>query len=461
MFERSLIGSGATRLAALMTAVSLLMPGAQVVAQQGSSVLPHHVNVGPQAVLATRGPGAAHFSCQTTGLCYSPQQIRMAYDIQPLLDAGTTGAGRTIVIVDAYSNPYIQQDLSIFDQTFGLPDPPSFQVIAPQGVPTFDFTDPNMVGWSSEISLDVQWAHAIAPAAAIKLVEATSSNDIDIYNATKWAIDNNVGDVFSQSFGEGEACLAPDPNVNGMTFAAAEHVMFQQAVNKGMTLFASSGDNGAAQPDCVTGGAPFFLSASTPASDTLVTAVGGTRLTADTVTGAYGSETAWNDSFGASGGGFSVLFKRPPYQAPIKGTQPKAKGVPDVAYNAGVNGGVLAHWGVGLEVLRGIPPTDPRFPLTFFRFGGTSAGSPQWAGLVALADQMAGHRLGSINDTLYKIKSQQGRGLYSQAFHDITSGNNVFPGVGGYNTAIGWDPVTGLGTPVANVLVPLLAGRGH
>jgi subtilase family serine protease len=242
------------------------------------------------------------------------------------------------------------------------------------------------------------------------------------------------------------------------------HNIYQEATSKHITLLASTGDEGAAQWNCA--GTALMRSASWPADDPLVTSVGATSLTANLTTGAYGSEIAWSDDnsggcypasqFGCSGGGFSNIFTRPSYQASTPGTNWAHRGVPDVAYNGGVNGGVLTHWGVGLCAYYGDCAPDPN---SLFIFGGTSAGSPQWAGLVALTDQLYRGRIGSIDTTLYRIAASPS--LYRTAFHDITSGNNNFPNVDattifGYRTANGWDPVTGLGTPKANVLVPLL-----
>ena len=144
------------------------------------------------------------------------------------------------MIVDAYSNPYLASDLAIFDDAFGLPDP-VLKIVAPQGVPAFDFGDEAQTGWASEIALDVQWAHAIAPAAKIVLVEARSDDDADILAATKYAVDHNLGDVISQSFGEGETCVYPK-------ILVAQHRLFQRATAKGITLIAASGDDGATQP---------------------------------------------------------------------------------------------------------------------------------------------------------------------------------------------------------------------
>jgi subtilase family serine protease len=388
----------------------------------------------------------ATFACQhrTVGVCYGPQQIRAAYDIQPLLDKGLTGKRRTIVIVDAFQSPTIVQDLQLFDSVFGLADP-TFNQIAPDGLTPFDPTQGNQVSWSAEISLDVEWAHAIAPGATIDLVLSKSDNDADILSALRYAVNHNLGDVISQSFGEAEICMAP-------ALREPYHELYQAAARKHITVFASSGDQGAAQPTC--DGSSFIKSASTPATDPLVTAVGGTRLTADLTTGAYQGETVWNEILGGSnigsGGGFSVLYRRPDYQRGVSGIG-RMRAVPDVAYNAAVDGGVLGAWGVPFGVG------------AFFRFGGTSAGSPQWAGITAIADQAAGERLGSLNSTLYGIGQSEES---SRDLHDITVGNNTFTFVdaggvvhviSGFNAARGWDAATGWGTPRAAALARQLA----
>src|SRR6478752_6630344 len=250
----------------------------------------------------------------------------------------------------------------------------SLQQIAPDGLTPFDPASANQVGWSGEITLDVEWAHAIAPAATIKLVLAKSNDDADILSATRYAVSNNLGDVISQSFGEAEQCMLP-------TLVQQQNALFAQAVKERITLLASSGDQGAAQPTC--DGSAYFKAASTPASDPNVTGVGGTRLVADGLTGAYQSESVWNEpQFEAGGGGgFSVLYRAPSYQ---RGDHLSSRGVPDIAYNAAIIGGALTVWTRGGS--QGV-----------FRFGGTSAGSPQWAGLVALANQLRQGRVGALN----------------------------------------------------------------
>ncbi len=433
------------------------------------------VEVGPKAVLSNSvNSDYGLFTCQVAGqnpgvTCYDPYQMRHAYNIDSLINAGYDGKGKTIIIVDAYQSPNIVSQLNYYDNFYGLPglnglgnpeDPSlgTFTQVAPDGLTPFDSNDGNMIGWAEEISLDVLWAHAIAPGANIVLDLAKSNQDADILSATKYAVDNNLGDVISQSFGENESCMDP-------SLVSQQHQVFADATSKGITLFASSGDSGAAQPTC--DGNSYVKAASTPASDPLVTAVGGTTLdaaryclvalgcdpTANPTPGTYFGEVAWNefDNSSASGGGFSVLYNEPSYQ---QGTNNggKALGVPDVAYNAAVYHGVLTYLNI------------PGIPVGMYLFGGTSAGSPQWAALLAIADQKAGHDLGFINADLYRIG--QAQAAYSASLHDITSGNNSVleedidsnpVTIDGFSATKGWDAVTGLGSPsgvqVVNYLI--------
>ncbi|MBV8256387.1 MAG: S53 family peptidase [Actinobacteria bacterium] len=455
----------AALVAGLLAAAVAALVAASATSAAGTT--PHGIFVKPEiSTPQYLTPGAVHFGCQSRPIdgskgprCYQPAQIQTAYGYSGLLASGVNGSGRTIVIVDAYSNPYIPQDLQIQDQTFGLPAA-NYTTVAPQGVPTFDPSDPNQVGWAEEITLDVLWAHAMAPAANIVLVEAKSNQDADILAATKYAVDNNLGDVISQSFGEAETCVDP-------TILTQEHTVFGNATDKGMTLFASSGDSGSSQFSC--DGNSAILAASSPASDPYVTGVGGTTLNANDPDGAYIGETAWTEPlFGCnppaidpndvncSGGGYSTIYSRPSWQASmVKGGQPHpGRGVPDVAYDAGVNGGVLTHCSV-CNLLFGLPTNAA----VFFIFGGTSAGSPQWAALAADADQIAGHRIGNINQSLYQLA--QAPPKYSADFHDVTTGNNDVVEINnqGYNAGTGWDAVTGLGTPNAANLLPALAKK--
>jgi subtilase family serine protease len=393
-----------------------------------------------------------HFTCEirpfdlSKGLyCYGPAAIRAAYAVDGLLNNGFDGSGRTIVILDAFGSPFVTSDLKLFDKTFGLPDPPSFKIVTMPGTPPYDPNDANIVGWTAEIALDVQWSHAMAPGANIVLVAAKSNSDQDLIDGLNYAIDHQLGDVVSMSFGESEADLA---NPDGLDIVAAWQSAFAKAKRQHITLFVSSGDSGSTNE-----GFP-FQNVGWPASSDLVTSVGGTNLKFGTATnaappptGTYQSERVWNDGFGAGGGGMSFLTDKPDYQEDladsVKRTLHGNRGVPDVAYNAGVVGGVIAAWAA------------PFGPGAFFIFGGTSAGAPQWAGIVADINQAKGRPMGFMNDRLYKLGKS---GSLSNLFHDITTGDNAFGGVPGYAATPGYDLATGWGTPKFGTLGLLLAG---
>jgi subtilase family serine protease len=387
----------------------------------------------------TKTPGVT-FGCQVPGSsinCYAPGELATAYDIP----ANLTGAGRSIAIVDAFGDPTVAADLNLWDSVFGLPAA-NLNILYPNGQPAFDPNNADEVNWSGEIALDVESAHAVAPGATINLVIAKSDNDADILAAEQYAVDNNLGDVLSQSYGEAESC--EDPSIRN-----ADHALYAKAALKGISVFASSGDDGAAQPTCDF--SSFIKSSSLPAGDPLVTAVGGTSLTATQPTGAYVSETAWNDEFGSSGGGFSGIFPRPLYQILDHATSP-GRGVPDVSYSGDVNNGLLIAWSQGVAANVG----------EIWIFGGTSAGSPQWAAITALADQAGHHRLGFLNPALYAIAATP---LYGYVFHDVTTGNNTVTvpdangnplTITGFDAGKGWDAVTGLGSPDVAHLINVL-----
>jgi subtilase family serine protease len=424
------------------------------------------VKLGPKATaLSVAGVNYGVFLCQIVGQspgqnCYDPYQIRHAYQIDTLISAGLDGRGKTIVIIDAFQSPNLVAQLNLYNAFYGLPglnglggpqNPAlgTFTQIAPAGLTPFVVGDPDMTMWAEEISLDVTWAHAIAPAANITLVLAKSDNDADILSATKYAVDHNLGDVISQSFGENESCMDP-------ALISQQYQVFADATTKNITLLASTGDFGSAQFTC--DGQNITQAVSTPADEPLVIAVGGTDLHAarycfsvlgcnpatNPEPGTYEGETVWNESalgIGAGGGGYSVVYDEPPYQ---KGTihGGKQRGVPDVSYNAAVLDGVLTY----LDI--------PGLQAGMYIFGGTSAGSPQWAGIIAIADEKAGYDLGFINTALYHIG--QASPKYATAYHDVTSGNNAFFGVSGFSAGQGWDAATGLGSPTAVQLVSYL-----
>ncbi|MEP6799857.1 MAG: S53 family peptidase [Lapillicoccus sp.] len=437
---------------ALSTALCLAAPAsapASAAASPRSGARPA-VSANPPHLVTGRATGKAAadgviFSCQSPTApvtCYGPQQIRHAYGIDSLISAGYSGSGKTIVVVDAYQSPTIRRDLSIFNQVFGLAGT-ELQIVAPDGLTPFQPGDANMVGWSQEISLDVEWAHAIAPGAKIVLALAKSSNDNDLQSVLSYVVDHRLGDVVTQSFGEAEKCYGV--NADGTrqpgTTLAAQHAIFAKAASKGMTVFASAGDSGSTEATC--DGLGTIISASTPASDPLVTGVGGTQLFANPINGNYQREVVWNEekTFGpraVGGGGFSSVYAVPSFQKSL-GSLP-SRGVPDVAYNAAINGGVLVAYSA----------TQP--PGTFFLFGGTSSGSPQWAGIAADVAQLNHGSLGDINPALYQIARRT-----PSAFRDVTKGQNGSGGLGGFTAGVGWDAASGLGSPQAGALGLALA----
>jgi subtilase family serine protease len=374
-------------------------------------------------------------------LSFTPKQIVHAYGIDQLYNSGLNGSGQTIAIIDAYYTPTIQSDLATFSTTYGLA-----QLDGKNGDGTFTQVDltnnqtPSPAGddWTLEVSLDVEWAHAVAPKANILLVAAKSDltdpvtgEPTDLLNAVAYANAQKVSTV-SMSWGLSE--------VPGETSWDTQFF----PTNNGITYFAASGDSGAGT--------------IWPAVSPNVVAVGGTTLKL-TASNTISSETGWGNGifssyFGGSGGGFSVYEKLPTYQAGIttvsngfKLTDFGARLSPDVAYVANPNTGVSV-----------LDTTDGGW----FTVGGTSAGSPQWAALVAIADQGRATPL-SGNQTLKAIYSSSN----SSGFRDITSGSStgaysVYDNLGNFLGTLtvkpqtGYDMVTGQGSPKANVLVPNL-----
>jgi subtilase family serine protease len=388
---------------------------------------PPHVAVTPD-----NPSPSIHFGCETTQRCYRPSALRAAYNFPSNLN----GTGQTILIVDAFGSPTIQHDLATFDTDFGIPAPPSFTIMCPEGgCPAFapNNTFHDETGWTVETSLDVEWAHAMAPGANIVLVVAATSSGDAINVAEAAAIKQFPGAIMSQSFG------IPELLVHGNNAQILQaHSNYLAATAAGITLLASAGDFGA-----TNGLSANIENAGFPASDPLVTGVGGTEgnpyFSGLLVNGSYGAEQVWNEpAFGAATGGApSRFFSVPSYQ---NGLGLTSRTVPDVAYNASIDGGVLV-----LDSTLG----------GFFLVGGTSCGSPQWAAIMALANQAAGHPLGFVNPAIYKVAESS---AYATDFHDITTGDNKLNETQtGFSAGTGYDFATGWGTPnVANLIPDLV-----
>ena len=330
---------------------------------------------------------------------YIPSDIWSGYDFSPLYSNGINGSGTRIAIVDAYGDPTISKDLSSFDSITKLPSP-TLNIFYPDGAPGRRDS-----GWALETALDVEWAHAIAPGATIDLVVAYDSGLGHIYDGINYVTAHLTNETsLSMSFGMSENQY---PTSGGLTIAAT-HQLFLTMTNHGTSPFASTGDSGSTT----------CCNVSYPASDPLVIGVGGSTLNLNSSAG-YTSETAWS----GSGAGSSIVFTKPSWQQSLPGSM---RNIADVSYDADPNTGVLVIQG-GFE----------------FEVGGTSAGSPQWAGLAALMSQASKTRFGSLNSRLYGLSG----------YHDVTSGSNGF-----FNAGTGWDYPTGVGSPNAFELIGRLTG---
>jgi subtilase family serine protease len=373
--------------------------------------------------------------------CMTPQALRLAYGVQSLLDKGFTGKGQTVIDLVSFGSPTIQQDMKVFDQQFGLPAA-DVQVVSPLNVPEYD-PQHDKGGWAGETTLDVQIIHAIAPEAKIVvLVSPVAETEGTIglpefRQLQQYIIDHKLGNIVSQSWGASELTLE---DTQGQQEMQKWNDLLQKATTQqGITFFSSSGDHGATDfADLQSRHLGSVPTTSFAADSPWVTSVGGTTLVRS---GSNFSESVWNDrTDGASGGGFSRFYSMPDYQKTLPAAAQlqfqNRRGVPDVSAVADPNTGLAFYEGGAWSLA-----------------GGTSASAPLWAGLMAIADQMAGRSLGFINPTLYKLA---GSSTYAQDFHDVTVGNNTNRAakVDGYNATTGWDAATGLGTPDAEHLIP-------
>jgi len=469
----ALIAGAGALAAAAVAAAAPAVPAASV-----SRAAPPHVapwlKVKPGAIRMSmtfrQGPPTTRQCHDNLGIeCFTPNQIRAEYHTPALYAHGITGKGTTILIVDSFGSPKIVGDLNKFDQAFGYPAPPVFKIITPAGaIPKFNSGNSDMVGWAAETTLDVEYAHAIAPGANIVLAETPVSETEgvqgfpQIVKAETWAINHLPAqhlavDVISQSFGATEQTMPPRSNKIWQQLRSA----FVLAHSRGVTVLGASGDSGAT--DVKLDGATFYTHPVTswPDSDPLVTSVGGTRLNLNLTTGKFTPAVAWNDTFNtalflsdpvpdASGGGKSVLFGRPSYQDGVKARVGARRGVPDISMSAACSAEVDVYETFDQD------PTQRGWHI----FCGTSEATPLFAGIVALADQVHGKPLGLINPKLYALSAAKAPGIV-----DVISGNNTVqlgqggPVVTGFSALRGYDLVTGVGTVYAPALVHELAGR--
>jgi hypothetical protein len=345
----------------------------------------------------------------------TPAQIRGAYGFDSISFGGGIkgdGTGQTIAIIDAYSEPSILADLHTFDLQFGLPDPASFRVVGDNGSPTLPAPAPKG-SWGIEIALDVEWAHALAPGAAILLVEAGAA-DGSLMSDAAWAAAQPGVSVVSMSWGSGE--------YDGETLNDSDFTT--PAGHPGVTFLAATGDAG--------------TPGDYPAYSPNVLAVGGTVFGgALDARGTYPGEAGWS----SGGGGISLNEAQPSYQQGVVTQSTTARTIPDVSFDAAT--------GVAVYDTYDSPATG------WTAVGGTSLATPCWGALIAIANQGAA-ALGrgplggqAAMTSLYALATYLG----PTTFHDITAGNN------GYVAGAGYDLVTGLGTPMAPAIAEGLSGN--
>jgi subtilase family serine protease len=435
--------------------------GSAASAPAQASIAIHPDIAGSRLVSTSAPPTLAQCEAQFQVACYDPAQIQAAYDLEPLYNRGYAGQGKTIVIVDSFGSPTIVHDLAKFDHDFNLPAPPSFKIITPDG------PVPHNLSWAGEVSLDVEYSHAIAPGANILLVETPVSEEEgtvgfpQIVEAENYVINHHLGDVISQSFSATEETF---PTAQSLLRLRSAYI---NADKHNITVLAASGDSGAA--DVNFGEVDYYLHPVTswPDSDPLVTGVGGTQLHLTASGTKTAPDSVWNDTYSvatneyifgdagpnplAGGGGKSIIFSRPSYQNGVSSVVGQHRGVPDISMSGACNGGVLVY-----QSFAGSPPG-------YYDTCGTSEATPEFAGIVAIADQYAGHDLGLINPALYEMSAAGDPGIV-----DVTSGNNTvsFPQNGkldtvhGFDALNGYDLASGVGTVDAWRFVPEIAAIG-
>jgi subtilase family serine protease len=460
------------KLLAIGASVALVASGLSALASSASAAPPApsaHLVLRPGVIQRAGGYAAPLTTAQCEAdfavACYGAPQLQQAYNLGPLFARGTTGRGQTIAIVDPFGSPTMAHDLAVFDKTYGLPDPPSFREITPAGaLPPYTATD-DQTGWAGETTLDVEYAHAMAPGANILLVATPVAEDEgtsgfpEIVKAEEYVVDHHLAGVITQSFGATE-----------QTFPTAQSLLalrgaYLDAYAHGVTVLASSGDSGAA--DVGNDEETYYLNPVTswPDSDPLVTSVGGTTLHLNAKGQHTSPDTVWNDTYDtntqnyifgdpgpnplAGGGGKSVIFGRPSYQLGVRAQVGNQRGVPDISMSGACSALVNTYQTFGGQ-------TPGWYPVC-----GTSESSPLFSGIVALAEQTAHHSLGLINPRLYALSALHAPGLV-----DVTSGNNTvsFEQDGGLHTVTGftagrgYDLASGVGTINAAWFVPELAG---
>ena len=479
------------RLGTALAAAALAMSsGATALAVASPAVMPAVSDYTFVSASQTPPTEAACFAVNRR--CFTPQGFWATYNLGPLFAAGKDGRGMTVAIVDSFGSDTMAHDLHVFNNAFGLPHMcgeegvtctagmPTFKTLTIQGSPaTIEQSgkgtgQENKAAWSLEVALDVESVHSFAPGANILLVTVPTAETLGVQgfplmmNAEQYVTDHHLANVISQSFASAEEGFSSTKSLLNL-----RHAYISAAAN-GVTVLGSSGDGGTANiiktPVAKGGTTVPYPTVEWPASDPLVTGVGGTYLCTDPnattsrVVDSADPPARCRANPGvaevgriAAGGGFSHVFSKPAYQDTLPAGSTSIgsmRGVPDIASEASATTGPLVY-----DSNAGLDAGSNAGSGGWYIIGGTSVSCPQWAGMVAIADQIHGGGLGLINPTLYAIASNPAK--YAADYYDVTTGNNQLdPSIPGYPATTGWDPVTGLGTPNAANLLPDLAAGG-
>jgi subtilase family serine protease len=490
----SLVRSFARRIAPLAIGATTLGAAAVSSPAAAAAVTFHPTVSDIQFIAASETPPTQAQCSSVNRRCFNPTAEENSYNLGPLYAQGLMGQGQTIVIVDSFGSETMRHDLHVFNNAFGLPHmcgeenyvcqpgDPSFSELQQGRTNTNPIPSSNSTGqethslWALEVALDVEWSHSMAPKANILLVTTPTAETLgvqgfpDFFKAEDYVIQHHLGSVITQSFASAEEAFNSTQSLLNLRYA------FQDAQANHVTVFGSSGDGGTANVIKTPVKSPTaipFPSVEWPASDPLVTGVGGTYECTNPNTGSLSADptfppvqcqnnpTQREVGWIGAGGGYSHVFAKPSFQNSLPAGSTAigaARGVPDIALQASSRTGMLVY--ITNPGYSGIVcPGGQLCSSGWYVVGGTSSSSPQWAGLIAIANQL-NHRdhpnsanLGYINPALYAIASNPAK--YAADFFDVTTGNNqADPTIPGYNATPGWDPVTGLGTPNAANLIP-------
>lgn len=444
-----------------------------------------------------REPKPEYTSAQSGGHFLTPGDVATIYDIVPAYNAGYNGSGQTIAVLG--QSAINVKDIEAFQKADGLTvRDPKITLVPSTGTSTV------VSGDEAESDLDLEYASGIGQGATIDFVYAGNANNTSVYNALQYAVDNNIGAIISLSYGSCE------PDLTQSQFTALDAIL-KQGASQGQSIIAASGDDGstACYGDLATNTTPTSkeeeLGVNYPASSAYATGIGGTEFPATDVTGSSAStywqsasgsdvissalsyipEVVWNDdsaqvgtqygaqyALSAGGGGVSVFASRPSWQSGVTGIASGSKRlVPDISLNSSADvGGYLyctsdtSAWSSGQKAScnSGFRDSASGF-LTVG--GGTSFGTPIFAGMVAILNQKAGSNQGLLNSKLYTLAANAA--TYTTAFHDITSGKNACTagskycssaGAGSYSAGTGYDEATGLGSIDFNALMAAWTG---